>query len=586
MANTLTGAEAGTVPKPQKPKQSWFDFGHLRGDIYGGVTAGIVALPLALAFGEASGAGPVAGLWGAIITGFFAALFGGTQTQITGPTGPMVVVFAGLAAEVEAQAGGANFGEVAGIIFTAVMLAGVFQILMGVFKLGNTIRLVPYPVISGFMSGIGVIIIFLQTSRLFGDEPTEPGTIGALKAIPGAIADPNFAALILGLLTLAMVFFWPPKIGKYLPGALAALIVGTILGLVFRSIGWDVPILQENLPEGFGGGLAALPGFVLPEIGHTTAFIVIEAAIILAILGAIDSLLTSLVADNATRTRHDSDQELIGQGIGNGIAGLFGAIPGAGATMRTMVNIKTGGTTRLSGMIAGLLLLSVVLVLSGLAAQIPHAVLAGILVKVGYDIIDVAYIKRSHKGPRWDLLLMAVVLLVTVFVDLIAAVGIGVFLAALAFVKGIADQQLADFGETVGEPLTAEEEQILKASDGRIQLFAFEGPLSFGAAADLSHKVRDVTRDTAAMVLDFARKPRVDVSAARAIEAIVEDAKDTGKAIFLCDVNETIAGQLKGLGVDKLLQPGWETRTRLEALRLAEQAARPKSDAPEGALPA
>ena len=580
MTNTLTGAEAGTVPA--KPKRSWFDFGHIRGDVYGGVTAGIVALPLALAFGEASGAGPVAGLWGAIITGFFAALFGGTQTQITGPTGPMVVVFAGLAAEVEAQAGGANFGAVAGIIFTAVMLAGVFQILMGVFKLGNTIRLVPYPVISGFMSGIGVIIIFLQTPRLFGVEPTEPGTIGAIQAIPGAITGMNPFALMLGLLTLAIVFFWPPKIGKYLPGALAALIVGTLLGLFL-----DVPILRQDLPADFGGGLAALPDIVFPSISHTTAFIVIEAAIILAILGAIDSLLTSLVADNATRTRHDSEQELIGQGIGNGVAGLFGAIPGAGATMRTMVNIKTGGVTRLSGMIHGVLLLLVVLVASDLAALIPHAVLAGILVKVGWDIIDVAYITRSHKGPRWDLVLMAVVLLVTVFVDLITAVGIGVFLASLAFVKGIADQQLADFGERVAVPLTEEEDRILKKAKGRILLFAFDGPLSFGAAADLSHHVRDKSRDTDAFVLDFAAKPRVDVSAARAIQSIVSDAEDSGKTVFVCDVNEAIATALKGLGVDKHLRPGWETRKRAEALRMAEQVIRQGGGtAPDGALPA
>lgn len=565
MANAATGAETGTVPT--KPS-GYFDFSHLKGDIYGGVTAGIVALPLALAFGEASGAGPVAGLWGAIITGFFAALFGGTQTQITGPTGPMVVVFAGLAAEVESQQGGAGFGEVAGLVFTAVMLAGIIQILMGVFKLGNTIRLVPYPVISGFMSGIGVIIIFLQTSRLFGSEPSEPGTIGGLKAIPGAIADPNIFALGLGLLTLAMVFFWPPKIGRYVPGALAALIVGTILGLFV-----DVPILEENLPEGFGGGLAALPGIIVPELSHSTAFLIVEAAIILAILGAIDSLLTSLVADNATRTRHKSDRELIGQGIGNAVAGVFGAIPGAGATMRTMVNIKTGGVTRLSGMIAGLLLLAVVLVASGLAAQIPHAVLAGILVKVGWDIIDVAYIKRAHKGPRWDLILMALVLLVTVFVDLIAAVGLGVFLAAMAFVKGVADQQLADFGDAVITPLTDEEQAILDAADGQIMLFEFDGPLSFGAAADLAHQVRDKTIGGSAMVLDFAKKTNVDVSAAQALQVIAEDAKASGKALFACNVPAVVADRLSGLAADGDFQKGYRTATRIDALRLAAAAA-------------
>ena len=583
MSNTTTGGSAGTVPKPEKA--GWFDFSHLRGDIYGGVTAGIVALPLALAFGEASGAGPVAGLWGAIITGFFAAMLGGTQTQITGPTGPMVVVFAGLVGSITLQADGTriSFEEAAGLIFTAVVLAGIIQVLMGVFKFGNTIRLVPYPVISGFMSGIGVIIILLQFSRLFGSEPDGGGTIAAVQAIPGAISNPNFAALGIGLLTLAIVFFWPPKIGKYLPGALAALIIGTILGLFV-----EIPILEQDLPEDFGGGLAALPPFLVPDFGllsGSTALIVVEAAIVLALLGAIDSLLTSLVADNATRTRHDSDQELIGQGVANGIAGLFSSIPGAGATMRTMVNIKTGGVTRLSGMIAGLLLLSIVLVFSGLAAKIPHAVLAGILVKVGYDIIDVAYIKRSHKGPRWDLLLMAVVLLLTVFWNLIFAVLIGVFLGALAYVKNIADQQLESFGEDVVTPLSSEEERILKDSKGNIQLFEFDGPLSFGAAADLSHYVRDKVRNTDAIVLDFSRKPRVDVSAARAVQSIVTDARDSKKAVFACGVNDLIASQLKGLGADEGLQPGYETTTRLQALRLAEAATQGGGSAPAGAAP-
>jgi SulP family sulfate permease len=575
MANASTGAEA--VTNPSRPK-GYFDFRHLRGDVYGGVTAGIVALPLALAFGEASGAGPVAGLWGAIITGFFAALFGGTQTQVTGPTGPMVVVFAGLVGEISLRDDGSMmpFPEVAGLVFTAVMLAGVFQIVMGVFRLGGTIRLVPYPVISGFMSGIGVIIILLQTSRLFGSEPEGGGTVAAIRAIPPAITDPNLAALALGVLTLLIVFFWPRKIGRFLPGALAALIIGTVIGLFL-----DVPILAENLPEGFGGGLAALPAIVFPSLDHSTAFLVVEAAIILAILGAIDSLLTSLVADNATRTRHDSDRELIGQGIGNGVAGLFGAIPGAGATMRTMVNIKTGGVTRLSGMIHGLLLLAVVLVASDLAALIPHAVLAGILVKVGWDIIDFAYIRRSHRGPRWDLLLMAVVLLVTVFVDLITAVGIGVFLASLAFVKSVADTQLASFGEDVLTPLEPEEERLLKDAKGRIQLFEFSGPLSFGAAADLSHQVREKTRETSALVLDFGRKTNVDVSAARAVQSIALDAKDTGKAIFACNVPEVVADRLAALGADADFQAGYRTATRGDALRLAAAAVSGK--APPGA---
>ena len=543
--------------------KNYFDFSNIKGDVFGGVTAGVVALPLALAFGEASGAGPIAGLWGAIFTGFFAALFGGTQTQVTGPTGPMVVVFAGLVGEVSRQAG-APFSEVAGIIFSAVVLAGVIQILLGAMKFGEYIRLVPYPVISGFMTGIGVIIILLQGSRLFGSEPDGGGTIAAMEAIPAAIANPNIAALGLGLLTLAIVFFWPKAIGRFLPGPLAALIIGSLAGLAL-----NVPIIGEDLVVGF-------PSFVLPSIERDTAFLVLEAAIILALLGSIDSLLTSLVADNATRTRHESNRELFGQGIGNAVAGLFGAIPGAGATMRTMVNIRTGGSTRLSGMIHSILLLTVVVALAPLARSIPHAVLAGILIKVGWDIIDFTYLKRAHKGPRWDLLLMALVLVITVFVDLITAVGLGVFLAALAFVRSVAQQQLDALGTAKSADLTLQERALFdKVGKDKIQLFAFSGPLSFGAAADLSHRIREKVHGREAIILDFAGIPSVDVSAARAVEAIAEDARDEERLLFVCNVNETVHEQLKGLNADRFFPAGYENVTRQQAIEAAVKGIKP-----------
>jgi SulP family sulfate permease len=542
-------------------------FKHLKGDLFGGVTAGIVALPLALAFGEASGAGPIAGLWGAIITGFFAAAFGGTGTQITGPTGPMVVVFAGLVAEITRVAG-ASFAEVAGIIFAAVVLAGLIQIAFGVFRIGQYIRLVPYPVISGFMSGIGVIIILLQASRLFGSEPDRGGTIGAIEAIPAAVASPDFIATGVALLSLLIVFFWPKQVGRFVPAPLAALIIGTLVALPF-----DIPKLVEDLPQ-FASFADRLPGFIIPTIDRDVGFLIVEAAIILAVLGAIDSLLTSLVADNATRTRHDSNRELIGQGIGNGIAGLFGAIPGAGATMRTMVNIRTGGVTRISGMVHGLLLLVVVLVATPLAAAIPHAVLAGILIKVGWDIIDFAYIRRAHRGPRWDLVLMALVLLVTVFVDLITAVGIGVFLAALGFVHSIAKDQLEAIGEERVTPLTPEEQAIVDAAPGDIRTFEFSGPLSFGAAADIAHRVRENVHGEEVLLLDFRQMTSLDVSAAYALQAIIEDAHREERPIFLCEVRPEVADKLRGLDVASLLPEGGLGHSRPEALQLAADALR------------
>ncbi len=534
------------APRQRAP---FFDLSNLRGDVFGGLTAGVVALPLALAFGEASGAGPIAGLWGAIFVGFFAALFGGTGSQVSGPTGPMVVVFAGVFASLSGNPA---------LVFAAVVLAGIIQILFGVFRLGQYIRLVPYPVISGFMSGIGVIIIALQLSRLFGHEPEESGTIPALTAIPGAVMDPNWIALGIGLMTLGIVFTWPKAWGKYVPGPLAALIIGTLIAFFTKG----VPILGD-IPTGF-------PSFIMPTFSQSTFLIVLEAAFILAVLGAIDSLLTSLVADNMTRTRHNSDRELIGQGIGNTVAGFFGAIPGAGATMRTVVNIRTGGQTKLSGMLHAVLLFAVVISLAPLASQIPHAVLAGILVKVGYDILDLSYLKRAHKGPRWDLALMVLVLGLTVFVDLITAVAVGVVLAALAFVKKMADDQLAHF--RAGDPAlaTQEERDLLSRAKNRVMLFDFGGPLSFGAAADLGHHVRERVREhAAAIVLDFSRVPFLDVSAARAVETIACDARQAGKTVYVTGMSEKVKGVLAGLNADHCFPADTHYATRIEALRAA-----------------
>ena len=533
----------------------FFDTSNMRGDIYGGLTAGVVALPLALAFGEASGAGPIAGIWGAIFVGFFASLFGGTGSQVSGPTGPMVVVFAGVFASLS--------GDPA-LVFGAVVLAGLLQIVFGFMKLGQYIRLVPYPVISGFMSGIGVIIIALQVSRLFGHEPTGGGTIPALTAIPGAIMDPNMSALAIGAVSLGVIFFWPASLGRFIPGALAALIIGTVMSLFMSG----APILGD-IPTGF-------PSLIVPGYTASTFLIVAEAAFILAVLGAIDSLLTSLVADNMTRTRHDSDKELIGQGIGNTFAGLFGAIPGAGATMRTVVNIRTGGQTKIAGMLHAVVLFAVVIVGAPLASQIPHAVLAGILIKVGWDIIDVGYIKRAHRGPRWDLVLMASVLGLTVFVDLITAVLAGVVMAALAFVKQLADQQLKEARDGRDDTVvTDEEEALLQSADGRVILFDFGGPLSFGAATDLGLHVRErVKGKSSAIVLDFHRVPFLDVSAARAVETIICDARQADRKVFTTGMSPEVKQVLRVMEADHCLPEDAEYQKRVEAIRAAVEEVR------------
>ena len=353
-----------------------------------------------------------------------------------------------------------------------------------------------------------------------------------------------------------IAYKWPASLGKYVPGALAALIIGTIVSLFITN----VPILGD-IPTG-------LPSLHLPTFETSTLLLVLEAAFILAILGAIDSLLTSLVADNMTRTRHDSSKELIGQGIGNTVAGLIGGIAGAGATMRTVVNIRSGGKERLSGMVHALVLLAVVLGLGPLASAIPHAVLAGILVKVGLDIIDWSYMKRAHTGPRWDFALMLLVLGLTVFVDLITAVGVGVVLAALAYVRQIAQLQIEELKkipDTLNDP---KENALLEKAKGKVSIFSFGGPLSFGAAADLGHHVREwVKPGSRVLILDFSRVPTMDVSASMAVETVTSDAKSSGRQLMVCGASDKIKevmGNVNASSAEILTYP-----TLLEALESA-----------------
>ncbi|HHI70433.1 MAG TPA: SulP family inorganic anion transporter, partial [Rhodobacteraceae bacterium] len=379
-----------------------FHLKNLRGDIFGGVTAAVVALPLALAFGVAGGLGPIAGLYGAIAVGFFAAIFGGTPSQVSGPTGPMTVVSAAIVAQ---------YADRLETAFAIIFLGGALQALFGVMRLGRYVSYTPYSVISGFMSGIGAIIIIIELLPFIGAPTASGGPVGTLTALPAALMGINYQAFAIAAAALAIMVFWRGRVATILPPPLAALVVGTILSLTVLP---DAPVIG-TVPTG-------LPSLHLPVIGIDDLAKVIQPAFVLALLGTIDSLLTSLVADTITRTHHNSNRELIGQGIGNMAAGLLGALPGAGATMRTVVNVRAGGRTPISGALHALILLSLVLGMGPLAEKIPHAALAGILMKVGWDIIDWSYLKRIHHAPREKVFVMFVTLGLTVFVDLITAV--------------------------------------------------------------------------------------------------------------------------------------------------------------------
>ncbi len=516
---------------------------NVRGDLFGGLTAAIVALPLALAFGVASGAGASAGLYGAVFTGFFAALLGGTPSQVTGPTGPMTVVMATVFTKLIAE----NPESGLTMAFTAVMLSGLFQILFGVLRLGQFITLMPYTVISGFMSGIGVIIVALQIAPLVG-YPAQSGVVAALQQLPEALSNPNLVAMGLGLLTLLIVFGWSGRLARIVPSPLVALIVCTSLAiLVFPAS--DIPRIGE-IPQGF-------PKLQWPQLDISQLGDIVGYGLMLAILGAIDSLLTSLVADNITRTRHDSEQELIGQGIGNLMSGLFGGLPGAGATMRTVINVQAGGRTPLSGMFHALVLLCIVLWAGDVTAQIPHAVLAGILIKVGIKIIDWSFLWRVAQVSMRAALVTYGVLLLTVFVDLITAVVAGAFVANMLTIhrlSSIQSEQVRAITQPDEDPkviLTPEERQMLHKGNGRILLIQMSGPMSFGAARTIAHYMG---QPYDALILDFSRVPLVGVTASLTIESEIRTAQrqHQGK-IFIVGAKGQVKERLRRFQVQATL---------------------------------
>ncbi len=523
-----------------------------KGDLFGGLTAAIVALPLALAFGVASGAGALAGLWGAILVGFFAALLGGTRHQVSGPTGPMTVVMALIITQL-----GGNLAAA----FTVVVLAGGLQILFGTLGIGRYVKLVPHPVVSGFMSGIGFIIIILQLAHGLGHTPPPGEIVEKLAALPAMAAGPNFQALALCAICLGIMIFTPKSIAARIPPPLIAIVAGTLAGvLVFPA----APVIGD-IPTG-------LPALTLPSIALADLPAILRFALILAFLGSIDSLLTSLVADSVTRTHHDSNRELIGQGVGNIAAGLFGGIAGAGATMRTLVNIRAGATSSLSGAIHALVLLALVLGLGGAASHIPLAVLAGILLKVGYDIIDWPYLKRIQAMPRAGVVIMLTTLLMTVFVDLMTAVAVGIVMASLLFVARMADAQMQTakmaFRSEHAADLSPEEAAILDGAKGRIVLLHIEGPLSFGSARDIT-RLMQASAEKDALVVDFSDVPFIDTSASMALQETILALRERGDTVILFGVRERVRETLVKIGVLRHLEGNQIAATRLEALRAA-----------------
>lgn len=523
---------------------------NFKGDLYGGVTAAIVALPLALAFGVASGMGPIAGLYGAIFVGFFASLFGGTPSQVSGPTGPMTIVSASIFTQ---------FGNEPAVGFSVIIMAGGFQMLFGYLKLGRYINLMPYPVISGFMTGIGCILIIMQLDPLLG-YASQPTVINALSVLPDYVNHPNLHAMIIGIVAIAIVLGTPKKIGRLVPSPLLALVICTLLALLLS----DAPRLGE-MPSG-------LPGLIMPDINFGKLNQMLVSAVVLAALGSIDSLLTSLVADNVTRTFHDSDKELVGQGLANMVAGFTGSLPGAGASIRTITNIKAGGRTALSGVVHAVVLLFIAMGLGSLVSLIPIAALAGIMIKVGIDVIDWRFIRRLHRAPRLDFILMIIVLALTVFVNIITAVAAGVIFASLAFVKEMAELQVENI-KTISHPederlFDDEGRALFKRCHYRAMILHLSGLISFGAASELTRKFASVGSYDL-LIIDLQDVPRVDGSAALALEEIIQVANENDKQVFVVGLTRHVARVLGQIGALSLVKETSRFNSRNEALRAA-----------------
>ncbi|MCP4339888.1 MAG: SulP family inorganic anion transporter [Desulfobulbaceae bacterium] len=504
-----------------------------RGDFFGGLTAGIVALPLALAFGVASGFGAVAGLYGAIAIGFLAALFGGTPTQVSGPTGPMTVIFA---AAVVAFPGDTT------AVLGVVLLAGLIQVAFGFLKVGVFVRYIPYPVISGFMSGIGVIIVLIQLHPLLGAASVS-SPLEAVFRLPNAISNIDIYSVVLAMVTMAIVFGCPAKLSRVIPSPLLALLGGTVLSVAFN---FPVATIGE-IPSG-------LPNFAFPLFSWALFPKIIPMALALAVLGVMDSLLTSVVADSMTKTKHDSNKELIGQGIGNVVAALIGGLPGAGATMRTVINIKAGGTSRISGMTHSLFLMAVLLGLGPYAAIIPLPVLAGILMKVGMDILDYRLLRMIKRVPRQDLAVMLTVFIMTVFVDLIVAVGVGVTLASLMITYRISSQSQIDVKGVPHEEWHRDLERSLEEeTEYGIRTLSVMGAFFFGTTAKMQEQVSKLI-GTKVVIINCLDVPFMDLSGYFALSEMIDRLQfEKIKAIVVVNEGVGIRQQMVNMGYGDLL---------------------------------
>ena len=534
--------------------------GNLRGDIFGGVTAAVIALPMALAFGVASGAGAEVGLYGAIMVGLFAALFGGSPTLISEPTGPMTVVFTAVIAKSIAS----DPANGMAMAFTVVIMAGLFQILFGALRLGKYVTLMPYSVVSGFMSGIGIILIILQLGPLLGQAVPDGGVIGVLENLPVLISGIQPEETMLALMTLAILLFMPGRYRRYMPPQLLALLVGTFVSILLLS---SVEMRRiGEIPTG-------LPALQMPVFSIEQWQVMLLDAIVLGMLGCIDALLTSVIADSLTQKQHNSNKELIGQGVGNMMSGLFGGLPGAGATMGTVVNIQAGARTALSGLVRAGILLIIVMWAAELTASIPLAVLAAIALKVGIDIIDWRFLKRAHQLSARGALITYGVIALTVFVDLIAAVGIGLFVANVMTITRLSELHANDVKamtdpENTDIELSPYERDLMEAAGGKVLLLQLAGTMIFGVSRAITRK-NSGNEACRALIIDISKVDHLGVSSALALEEAMLDMLSAGRRVYVVGAYGQPRDRLERLGILQQLPAENITTNRTVAMERA-----------------
>jgi len=514
---------------------------HWPRNLVSGVIVGIVALPLSMAFAIASGVKPEQGIYTAIVGGLLVSLFGGSRLQIAGPTGAFIVILASVTARYGIDG-----------LQIATFMAGAILLLLGITRLGAIIKFIPDPVIVGFTAGIGVIIWVGQWKDFFGLPKVADGHFHErlwhlLEALPNL----HPTTTLLALLSLLLVLLTPRLPGmKRVPGPLVAMVVATVIQAVFQFSG------VATIGSAFGGIPQGLPTLSLPEVTLPRIIELIGPAFAIAMLGAIESLLSAVVADGMAGTRHDSNQELIGQGIANLFSPLFGGFAATGAIARTATNIRNGGNSPLAGLVHALTLVLLVSFLAPLASDIPLCTLAAILFVVAYNMSELKHFKRMlQRAPRADIAILLVTFLLTVFSDLTIAVNIGVILAMLQFMRRMASS--VEVQRMVGKDLEVE-----LRLNGQVELpanvlvYGIEGPLFFGAAETFERVLAQTHTDPGTLIIRLNHVPFMDITGLQTLLEVIEQLRNRSIVVKLCEANEKVLGKLRRAGILQALGPG------------------------------